>query len=115
MSQGYSFWILVKLVIVNTCWARSEAELFRNLSPSEGVLCLDLDLEVDLHLKLGEDEGGLVPELVLDRVLWPWDDHTGPGVAVGRVVVSLQRKICFLSFFSECDDAEVFFLVSPVR
>ena len=89
MSQGYSFWILVKLIIVNTCWARSEAELLGDFSPSKGVLCLDLDLEIDLHLELGEDEGGLVPELVLDSVLGSRDDHAGPGVAVGRVVVSL--------------------------
>lgn len=81
---------MVKLIIVNTCWASSEAELFRNFSPAEGVLCLDLDLEVNLHLELGEDEGGLVPELVLDRVLGPGDHHTRPGVTVGRVIVSLQ-------------------------
>ena len=105
MSQGYSFWILVKLIIVNTCWARSEAELFWNFSPAEGVLRLDLDLEVHLHLELSEDEGGLVPELVLDCVLGPGDDHTGPGVAVGWIVVSLQRKICLISIY----DAVVFF------
>ena len=93
--RGISFhesriFILVKLIIANTCRASSEAELLGDFSPAEGVLCLDLDLEVDLHLELGEDEGGFVPELVLDRVLGARDDHAGPGVAVGRVVVSLQ-------------------------
>ena len=111
MSQGYSFCILVKLIIVNTCRASSEAELLGDFSPSKGILCLDLNLEVDLHLELGEGEGGLVPEIVLDRVLRARDDHAGPGVAVGRVVVSLQVGDLLINinlFFSFFIDAVVF-------
>ena len=94
-----------------TCSISPESELFGDFSPAEGILGLNLDLRllsedwedrdcmtdliVDLYLQLVESEGCLVVIFVLDSVLRPRYDHTGPGVAVAAVI---QLKY-FLSIF----------------
>ena len=41
---------------------------------------------------LGQDEVGLVPEGVLLHGVLAGDHHAGPGVALGRVLVTLHTR-----------------------
>ena len=41
---------------------------------------------------LGQDEVGLVPEGVLLHGVLAGDDHAGPGVALGRVLLTLHNR-----------------------